>query len=61
MSLPGINFERQLTDTKNLYSDLSEKQFRHFKDNKDLLTQEEIQTLQKIAEIKRKKKVTWGV
>ena len=61
MSLPGTNFERQLTDTKNLYSDLSEKQFRHFKDNKDLLTQEEIQTLQKIAEIKRKEKVTWGV
>jgi translation initiation factor 5B len=61
MSLPGINFERQLTDTKNLYTDLSEKQFRHFKDNKDLLTQEEIQTLQKIAEIKRKEKVTWGV
>jgi len=61
MSLPGTNFERQLTDTKNLYSDLSEKQFRHFKENKDLLTQEEIQTLQKIAEIKRKEKVTWGV
>jgi len=61
MSLPGTNFERQLTETKNLYSDLSEKQFRHFKDNKDLLTQEEIQTLQKIADIKRKEKVTWGV
>jgi len=26
-----------------------------------LLTQDEIQTLQKIAEIKRKEKVTWGV
>jgi len=61
MSLPGINFERQLADTTNLYSDLSEKQFREFKENKDLLTQEEIQTLQKIAEIKRKEKVTWGV
>ena len=61
MSLPGTNFERQLADTKNLYSDLSEKQFRHFKDNKDLLTQAEIQTLQKIADVKRKEKVTWGV
>ena len=61
MSLPGTNFERQLADTTHLYSDLSEKQFRHFKDNKDLLTTDEIQTLQKIADIKRKEKVTWGV
>ena len=31
------------------------------KENKDILSREEIQTLQKIAEIKRKKKPTWGV
>jgi len=61
LSLPGTNFERQLTETNYLYSDISEKQFKKFKDNKDLLSQSEIQTLQKIAEIKRKDKVTWGV
>ncbi|MBR9703793.1 translation initiation factor IF-2 [Candidatus Pacearchaeota archaeon] len=61
ISLPGTIFDRQLTDTNNLYSDLSESQFKQFKKNKELLTQDEIQTLQKIAEIKRKKKVTWGV
>ena len=61
ISLPGITFDRQLADTDYLYSDLNEKQFRDFKKNKDLLTQDEIQTLQKIAEIKRKEKVTWGV
>lgn len=61
MSLPGVNFERQLKEIKNLYSDLSEKQFRSFKENKDLLTSEEMHTLQKIAEIKRQEKMTWGV
>jgi len=61
ISLPGVTFDRQLKETDYLYSDFSEKQFREFKANKDLLTPSEIQTLQKIAEIKRKKKVTWGV
>tara|TARA_Y100000310_G_scaffold333395_1_gene410861 strand:- start:2304 stop:4034 length:1731 start_codon:yes stop_codon:yes gene_type:complete len=61
ISLPGTNFERQLSETNNLYADLSEKQFRQFKENKDLLTTDEIQALQKVAEIKRKEKVTWGV
>ena len=61
MSLPGTTFDRQLVDTRELYSDISENQFKQFKDNKDLLTQDEIQTLQKIAQIKRKKKATWGV
>ncbi len=61
ISLPGITFDRQLTDTTHLYSDISEHQYREFKKNKELLTQDEIQTLQKIAEIKRKEKVTWGV
>ncbi len=61
ISLPGINFERQLKETSELYSNLSEHQFREFKENKDILSREEIQTLQKIAEIKRKKKATWGV
>ncbi|MAG02162.1 translation initiation factor IF-2 [Candidatus Pacearchaeota archaeon] len=61
LSLTGTNFERQLSDITHLYSDISEKQFRHFKENKDLLTQSEIQTLQKIAEIKRKENVSWGV
>jgi len=61
ISLPGTMFDRQLADTNYLYSDISEYQFKEFKKNKELLTQEEIQTLQKIAEIKRKEKVTWGV
>jgi translation initiation factor 5B len=61
ISLPGTIFDRQLSETDYLYSDISEHQFREFKKNKDLLTQNEIQTLQEIAQIKRKDKVTWGV
>ena len=61
ISLPGIMFDRVLAETNNLYSNLSEKQFKQFKDNKDLLTTDEIQALQKIAQIKRKEKPTWGV
>ncbi len=61
ISLPGITFDRQLSDTEYLYSNISESQYREFKKNKELLTTNEIQTLQKIAEIKRKEKVTWGV
>ena len=61
ISLPGLMFDRVLADKEYLYSDLTENQFKKFKDNKDLLRQDEIQTLQKIAEIKRKVKVTWGV
>ena len=61
MSLPGINFERQLSEVDVLYSDISEKQFRDFKDNKDLLSSDEMKVLQKIAQIKRAKNGTWGV
>ena len=61
ISLPGLMFDRVLADKEYLYSDLTENQFKKFKDNKDLLRRDEIQTLQKIAEIKRKVKVTWGV
>ena len=61
ISLPGINFERQLKVGENLYSDLSESQFRKFKQHKDLLTEDEKKVLMEISEIKRKEKVTWGV
>jgi len=61
ISVPGIMFDRKLADEDFLYSDLSEGQFKKFKDNKSLLTQDEIQVLQKIAQIKRAEKVRWGV
>ena len=60
VSLPGTNFERELGDKKFLYSDIGEKQFRDFKKNKDLLTQNEIKILSEIAEIKRRREEEWG-
>jgi len=61
ISVPGVNFERRLKVGENLYSNLSEFQFRKFKDNKDLLTNEEKQVLQEIVAIKRKENITWGI
>jgi translation initiation factor 5B len=61
ISLPGVTFDRQLKDTEYLFSNIGEAQYREFKSNKELLSQEEIQVLQEIAQIKRKEKATWGV
>ena len=60
ISLPNVNYERQLKDKNILYSNISESQFKTFKKNKDLLSANEIKILQEIAEIKRKEKADWG-
>jgi len=60
ISIPGINFDRQLKTEEFLYSNISESQFKNFKKNKDLLSQNEVKILQEIAEIKRKEKADWG-
>ena len=61
IALPGVNFERKLKETHFLYSDINESQFKKFKSNKDLLSQNEVRILQEIAEIKRKVKDNWGM
>ncbi len=61
ISVPGINFERQLTVGESLYTNLSETEFRKFKEHKELLTSEEKTILQEIASIKRKSNGTWGI
>ena len=61
VSVPNVNFERQLKDESFLYSDISESQFKNFKKNKDLLSEPEMKILQEIAEIKRIEKIDWGV
>jgi translation initiation factor 5B len=61
VALPGVNFERQLKDTKYLYANVSEKQFKQFKENKELLSGDELKVLQEIANIKRKKDINWGM
>ena len=61
ISIPGVNFERQMKEKDFLYTDLGESHFRNFKKNKDLLTENEKKILMEIAEIKRRKKEEWGV
>jgi translation initiation factor 5B len=61
ISIPGLNFERQLTIGEPLYTNLSETQFRKFKQHKDLLSKEEKSALQEIAQIKRRTNNTWGI
>lgn len=53
MALPGIYFDRRLKDIKYLYADMSDKQFKKFKDSKELLTTQELKTLQEISVIKK--------
>ena len=60
ISVPGVNFERQIKSKEILYSDISESQFKNFKKNKDLLSQNEIKILQEISEIKREKNTDWA-
>ncbi len=61
MALPGITFDRQLKETKFLYSNISESQFKNFKENKSLLSQSEIKAIAEIADIKRRKTEDWGI
>ena len=61
ISIPGLNYERQLKGKTFLYTNLGESQFRDFKKNKDLLTGEEMQILREISEIKRQTKPEWGM
>lgn len=61
ISVPGVNFERELKVGESLYTNLSETEFRKFKKHKDLLTSNEKSVLQEIAQIKRRTSPTWGI
>ncbi|MEK6943028.1 MAG: translation initiation factor IF-2 [Nanoarchaeota archaeon] len=61
VSLPNVTVGRQIHEDDVLYSVVPEDHFRKFKENKKLLTQEEIDTLKEIAEIMRKTNPVWGI
>jgi len=61
VSMPGVNFERQLVKEEFLYTNLGESHFRKFKEHKNLLSSEEKSILQEIAQIKRRDNTTWGI
>ncbi len=52
ISIPGVSFDRHLKDKSYLFSNLSERQFKSFKDNKDLLSSGELSVLETIKRIK---------
>ena len=57
VSIPGVNFERQLKNigVETLYSDVTKSQFKNFKKNKDLLSENEKKILMEIERIKGEK------
>ncbi|MBS3140581.1 translation initiation factor IF-2 [Candidatus Woesearchaeota archaeon] len=56
-----VTVGRQINEDEVLYSEITENEFRRFKDVKQLLSHEHIQILKEIAEIKRRKNKNWGV
>jgi len=61
ISLPGVTCGRQIGEHDLLYSEISESEFRKYKNYKDLLNEEQKELLKEIAEIKRKNNPTWGI
>jgi translation initiation factor 5B len=61
VSLPNITFGRQVNENDILYSELSESEFRKLKENKSLLSPDELSALKEILEIRRREKSTWGL
>lgn len=61
ISLPNVTFGRQVHENDILYSDISEENFKKLKQNKKLLSNDEIKVLQELSEIKRREKSTWGI
>jgi translation initiation factor 5B len=61
ISFPNITAGRQVKEDEILFSSISEVEFKHLKENKKLLSHDEIMILQEIARIKRKEKATWGL
>lgn len=60
ISLIKVTIGRQVKKSDILYADMPGKDFARLKENKKLLTADEISLLQEIAQIKRKGKATWG-
>jgi len=61
IALPGITVGRQIKEGDILFTDISEEDFRKFKDLKSYLSDNEIEVLKEIAELKRKQNPLWGV
>jgi translation initiation factor 5B len=60
-AIDGIMIGRQLKEGDVVYTAITEEEFRTYKKLKEYLTQDEIEVLKEIAEIKRKENPLWGV
>lgn len=61
ISLPGITGGRQIKEGEIFLVDIPESQFKQLKKLKKYLSQEEIEILKELAEIKRKEDNMWGI
>ena len=61
LSVKGLTMGRQAKESDELYASISEKDYRQFKQKKDLLSKAEINVLKYVASTKRKENEMWGV
>ncbi len=61
VSLDGVTIGRQISDHEELYSHISEEDFRTLKKFRDKLSKSEIEVLKEISQIMRKENPLWGV
>lgn len=61
VSVDGITIGRNAEGGDELYTDISENEFRKLKAKKEFLSSDEVSILKEIAEIKRKENDTWGI
>lgn len=61
ISMTNAIIGRHFFEEDILYSDISESNFKKLKDFKKYLTEDEIEILREIAEIKRKENPMWGI
>ncbi len=61
IALPGVACGRHIAEHDLLITELDEKEFRRYKEYKDILTAEQKELLQAIANIKRKQNPVWGI
>lgn len=61
VSIEGVTVGRQINEGDILYSDITENEFRKLKECKKLLTNDEIELLKEIVQLKRKNNDLWGM
>ncbi|MFT7616296.1 MAG: translation initiation factor 5B [Candidatus Woesearchaeota archaeon] len=60
-SIDGATINKTIFEEDLFYTQVSEKEFREFKENKDLLSEDQKEILKEIAQYKRKQNPVWGI